>query len=184
MFFFFFSSRRRHTRCSRDWSSDVCSSDLTPVADILPDRSVEEEVLLRDDAEKPAVSVLSKRSNVAAVERDPPSHRVVEPEDEVSERRLAGAAWTDERDDLTSLDLEIHAIQRRLASVIESHVAQGDAVPEGVDCLSTVLDLGFQREELRYPARGREHRLRLGVRAAEKTDLHHDGTSDVQKEIG
>src|SRR5256884_9927874 len=27
--FFFFSSRRRHTRCSRDWSSDVCSSDLS-----------------------------------------------------------------------------------------------------------------------------------------------------------
>src|SRR5690606_33812790 len=30
MFFFFFSSRRRHTRFSRDWSSDVCSSDLNP----------------------------------------------------------------------------------------------------------------------------------------------------------
>src|SRR5205809_7280144 len=29
---FFFSSRRRHTRCSRDWSSDVCSSDLCPGA--------------------------------------------------------------------------------------------------------------------------------------------------------
>src|SRR2546429_4484840 len=29
---FFFSSRRRHTRCSRDWSSDVCSSDLTQIA--------------------------------------------------------------------------------------------------------------------------------------------------------
>src|SRR5216683_1369336 len=28
MFFFFFSSRRRHTRSDRDWSSDVCSSDL------------------------------------------------------------------------------------------------------------------------------------------------------------
>ena len=27
-FFFFFSSRRRHTRLVRDWSSDVCSSDL------------------------------------------------------------------------------------------------------------------------------------------------------------
>src|SRR5690349_22562580 len=27
--FFFFSSRRRHTRSLRDWSSDVCSSDLT-----------------------------------------------------------------------------------------------------------------------------------------------------------
>src|SRR2546422_5176847 len=30
--FFFFSSRRRHTRCSRDWSSDVCSSDLALLA--------------------------------------------------------------------------------------------------------------------------------------------------------
>src|SRR6266496_5375426 len=27
---FFFSSRRRHTRSLRDWSSDVCSSDLEP----------------------------------------------------------------------------------------------------------------------------------------------------------
>src|SRR2546421_3176677 len=34
VFFFFFSSRRRHTRSDRDWSSDVCSSDLmsAPVA--------------------------------------------------------------------------------------------------------------------------------------------------------
>src|SRR5947209_10278318 len=30
-FFFFFSSRRRHTRYWRDWSSDVCSSDLAPL---------------------------------------------------------------------------------------------------------------------------------------------------------
>src|SRR5579884_1364930 len=28
LIFFFFSSRRRHTRWPRDWSSDVCSSDL------------------------------------------------------------------------------------------------------------------------------------------------------------
>src|SRR6266498_5216399 len=32
MCFFFFSSRRRHTRCGRDWSSDVCSSDLVAEA--------------------------------------------------------------------------------------------------------------------------------------------------------
>src|SRR5215217_3505496 len=30
--FFFFSSRRRHTRYWRDWSSDVCSSDLGEMA--------------------------------------------------------------------------------------------------------------------------------------------------------
>src|SRR5207302_2141080 len=33
-FLFFFSSRRRHTRFSRDWSSDVCSSDLGEEADV------------------------------------------------------------------------------------------------------------------------------------------------------
>src|SRR5215813_15378416 len=43
---FFFSSRRRHTRCGRDWSSDVCSSDLacdgdTAVMDV-PDTTVNE----------------------------------------------------------------------------------------------------------------------------------------------
>src|SRR5690606_39867473 len=32
--FFFFSSRRRHTRFSRDWSSDVCSSDLLVEAEL------------------------------------------------------------------------------------------------------------------------------------------------------
>src|SRR5256885_15299964 len=31
---FFFSSRRRHTRLQGDWSSDVCSSDLCPVAQV------------------------------------------------------------------------------------------------------------------------------------------------------
>src|SRR5437660_4627502 len=33
---FFFSSRRRHTRWPRDWSSDVCSSDLEAGLDPLP----------------------------------------------------------------------------------------------------------------------------------------------------
>src|SRR5256885_6070541 len=32
--FFFFSSRRRHTRLQGDWSSDVCSSDLTKPAQL------------------------------------------------------------------------------------------------------------------------------------------------------
>src|SRR5207302_5753118 len=34
--FFFFSSRRRHTRFSRDWSSDVCSSDLWGGRSLVP----------------------------------------------------------------------------------------------------------------------------------------------------
>src|SRR5690349_25159177 len=38
--FFFFSSRRRHTRSLRDWSSDVCSSDLSDFPDAV-DAAVE-----------------------------------------------------------------------------------------------------------------------------------------------
>src|SRR5207302_7150501 len=41
---FFFSSRRRHTRFSRDWSSDVCSSDLgVRHDDIQPDATAERQ---------------------------------------------------------------------------------------------------------------------------------------------
>src|SRR5690349_21865013 len=42
---FFFSSRRRHTRSLRDWSSDVCSSDLTAELG----RTVAAEALVVDD---------------------------------------------------------------------------------------------------------------------------------------
>src|SRR5690625_5767542 len=40
--FFFFSSRRRHTRWPRDWSSDVCSSDLRNTS--MTGTSVDQEV--------------------------------------------------------------------------------------------------------------------------------------------
>src|SRR6266498_4394604 len=46
LFFFFFSSRRRHTRCGRDWSSDVCSSDLALYCDV-----PEEAVITAKDVE-------------------------------------------------------------------------------------------------------------------------------------
>src|SRR5690349_25003614 len=39
---FFFSSRRRHTRSLRDWSSDVCSSDLAIACDKYPTTTDEE----------------------------------------------------------------------------------------------------------------------------------------------
>src|SRR3712207_8964776 len=43
MFFFFFSSRRRHTRYWRDWSSDVCSSDLAARVEVV--RGAEDRVV-------------------------------------------------------------------------------------------------------------------------------------------
>ena len=41
--FFFFSSRRRHTICSRDWSSDVCSSDLSSTDATITNISIKEK---------------------------------------------------------------------------------------------------------------------------------------------
>src|SRR5580765_4968547 len=73
----FFSSRRRHTRWTGDWSSDVCSSDLEPgpdlehdvvavelgeaadhAEDVLVDQEVLAELFLRPDAHgRPNASV-------------------------------------------------------------------------------------------------------------------------------
>src|SRR5690349_21963174 len=45
-FFFFFSSRRRHTRSLRDWSSDVCSSDLFYIGDASSPQDINDAVTL------------------------------------------------------------------------------------------------------------------------------------------
>src|SRR2546421_5295804 len=55
---FFFSSRRRHTRSDRDWSSDVCSSDLVFRAGVL----VEEDLaFLRREPVRPILSLLLRQ---------------------------------------------------------------------------------------------------------------------------
>src|SRR5258707_8745057 len=58
---FFFSSRRRHTRYWRDWSSDVCSSDLSTVVMELPKedlehrlRAMKERLGVKQDTDVPA----------------------------------------------------------------------------------------------------------------------------------
>src|SRR5205085_6890093 len=69
LIFFFFSSRRRHTRFDCDWSSDVCSSDLT-MADLefLRDRNYPFylERLYRQEV---LLSVYSGRSEERSEER-------------------------------------------------------------------------------------------------------------------
>src|SRR2546429_9639283 len=52
LYFFFFSSRRRHTRCSRDWSSDVCSSDLVCAAAL----AIEAELLWRSQSPRTSMA--------------------------------------------------------------------------------------------------------------------------------
>src|SRR5207249_7033981 len=68
--FFFFSSRRRHTRSKRDWSSDVCSSDLDVQARFLnelefrrTDCLFERQLLLPHSANRLSVRVRASLTN-------------------------------------------------------------------------------------------------------------------------
>src|SRR5437660_2747103 len=57
VFFFFFSSRRRHTRWPRDWSSDVCSSDLAGQTVSATMGAIDGRVTDNTDAALPGVTV-------------------------------------------------------------------------------------------------------------------------------
>src|SRR5690606_39938442 len=76
--FFFFSSRRRHTRFSRDWSSDVCSSDLGGEGSIrrveylrIPGRTVDDLEARRGYRDRQLVVVLGPVANLGLVGRGP-----------------------------------------------------------------------------------------------------------------
>src|SRR3712207_7144078 len=64
VWFFFFSSRRRHTRYWRDWSSDVCSSDLAALAQL--DLGTDEAERTDGDAGSEPRTVLDDRARVDA----------------------------------------------------------------------------------------------------------------------
>src|SRR3989440_1511338 len=54
---FFFSSRRRHTRSDRDWSSDVCSSDLYVRADIIEQLNLSDPRAFVSGFDRPNLSI-------------------------------------------------------------------------------------------------------------------------------
>src|SRR5207302_8273230 len=68
VYFFFFSSRRRHTRFSRDWSSDVCSSDLlwASSGERLPPIGLAATDPVRRQRATQRIAELTPTSNVAA----------------------------------------------------------------------------------------------------------------------
>src|SRR3712207_9113153 len=96
MYYFFFSSRRRHTRYWRDWSSDVCSSDL-----LAADRGAEEEVVherevVRRQDDRAGAGDLLRGDPAGAeegqrVERGEHAHRLVDPVGPARARALVEA---------------------------------------------------------------------------------------------
>src|SRR5688572_3884623 len=69
MFFFFFSSRRRHTRFDCDWSSDVCSSDLSWATKRLPHGLTAVNTVAKQLLSITAISVHEKKSKRKSLRR-------------------------------------------------------------------------------------------------------------------
>src|SRR5690606_40862695 len=63
---FLFSSRRRHTRFSRDWSSDVCSSDLDA---LLHEDGLDRPAAVRPDPEFQTQELSARRDALPAFDR-------------------------------------------------------------------------------------------------------------------
>src|SRR6266511_2188464 len=132
MFFFFFSSRRRHTSFSRDWSSDVCSSDLAALCAVedpaqrLRRALVEAVLTLRGellcDSDQLVRRVVRKRD----LPREARMQARVRLEEAAHQRRIAG----DDHDEAVAMIL--HALQQRLdrlrAEVLPSGVAARERV--------------------------------------------------------
>src|SRR5258705_916283 len=85
--FFFFSSRRRHTRCLSDWSSDVCSSDLFLFGDGVYDGFVSSTRQGAYHSPRHAFDAVRIRSSVAGYAIDAFAYRV-DPSWRSEERRV------------------------------------------------------------------------------------------------
>src|SRR5690349_1596484 len=123
-FFFFFSSRRRHTRSLRDWSSDVCSSDLMPGSLVQPGDAT--------CAAKPYVAILRGKNCVP-----------------ILSSRLFGQRWLKPFEILSIQDLEAIGVTSSICRVdrtneIETAVLRLPKRPE-FQLLVGRRDLGKQR---------------------------------------
>src|SRR5437868_14253411 len=98
-FFFFFSSRRRHTRSKRDWSSDVCSSDLIRAPGASSTRIPKLRLLVTRSFSTRAPAALAIRSEERRVGKDGRSRWSPEHEKKRKQRENEGGRGQTQRSD-------------------------------------------------------------------------------------
>src|SRR3954463_851358 len=89
--------------------------------DVVEHRPREEEVLLRDRDDGVAEIGLAEVALVDAVEQHASFGGIPEPRGEASDRRLARASGTDQRDGLPGGDLEVEVVEHDAVAVRETH---------------------------------------------------------------
>ena len=100
----------------------------TRVRDVLPDRALEQPGVLQHHADPRPQVVPRHVGDVDAVQGDPAGVQLVEPHDEVHQRRLARPGRTDDGDGLARLDAQVEALDERLVGRVgERHVLEGHA---------------------------------------------------------
>jgi hypothetical protein len=116
------------------------SASLAPaaVADVVADRAVQQRGVLRDDRDLRAQALLRDARDILPVDQDAAAFQIEEAQQQVDERRLAGAGAADEADLLARLHRQSEAVDHRealhasvrvdarLASVAELHVVERD----------------------------------------------------------
>src|SRR5687768_17878773 len=109
--FFFFSSGRRHTSCSRDWSSDVCSSDLEDdevVPAVRPALADDDGVARQRDVRDEPVVARARPPEDERVAPAAPAHVRPEEVDRSEERRVGKecrSGWAPEQEEKKCVDL-------------------------------------------------------------------------------
>src|SRR6185436_6488432 len=98
--------------------------------DVFRDGAVEQEVVLENYAQVPAVVSQADRAQVPAVHQDPPRERLVEGHHQADQGALARAAGPDQRRGRPGGSIERHVFQHQGARVVlEAHVLKDHVAP-------------------------------------------------------
>src|SRR6266704_4316705 len=206
-YFFFFSSRRRHTRSKRDWSSDVCSSDLVhgAVAVLPGDPDLIRKLVRLDEIAAANLDAIQAQLGRDGVERALHDKACMWPAGAAIRRRRRGVGvdvakpnaivghairtWHLRRGD----DRQDDPVRGVGAAVVDEIVAEREQMPLGVEADLHLVDLAAllvdggemllavfgPLDRTPQPHRGERNEELVGV---EEHDLRPEATTDIRRD--
>ena len=148
-----------------------------PVADVLQDRAVEQVRVLEHHPHLPPVVAGLQQPHVHAVDADRAARDVVEPRDQVRDRRLAAPRRAHQADQLTRRDIEAHTAQHLADAVIgERHVLERHPARQRLEPhrLRRILNLRLGVQHLEYAMRRRRGAAHRPCHLADHFDRRHE----------